>query len=100
MDSLIDYRQLVENTLNKLTEIPYAHGYIHFETIFDNESDRYLLMVLGRKNKKRIHGCIAHIDIIDGKLWIQRDGTEQGLANEFINVGIPKKSYRFGLPYT
>ncbi len=90
MDCLINYRQLVKDTLNKLTQIPYAHGSIHFETIFDSESDRYLLMVLGRKNKKRIHSCIAHIDIIDGKLWIQRDGTEQGLANEFISVGIPK----------
>ena len=90
MDSLINYRQAVKNILNKLTQIPYAHGDVHFETIFDSESDRYLLLVLGRKNKKRVHSCLAHIDIIDDKLWIQRDGTEQGLANEFINAGIPK----------
>jgi hypothetical protein len=90
MGSLINYRELVKDTLNKLTQIPYAHGSLHFETIFDSESDRYLIMVVGRRNKKRIHSCIAHIDIIDGKLWIQRDGTEQGLANELINAGIPK----------
>ena len=29
---------------------------------------QYLIMVLVRKNKKRIHSCLAHIDIIDGKL--------------------------------
>ncbi len=90
MDSLTDYRQLVKKTLTKLTEIPYAHGDLEFETIFDPESDRYLLMVLGRKNKKRVHGCLAHIDIKDGKLWIQRDGTEEGIAQEFLNAGIPK----------
>ncbi len=90
MDSLTNYRQLVREALKKLTEIPYAHGDIQFETIFDSEADRYLLMVLGRRSKKRIHSCLAHIDIIDGKLWIQRDGTEQGIAKEFIDAGIPK----------
>ncbi|MBC8183815.1 XisI protein [candidate division KSB1 bacterium] len=90
MDSLINYRQLVKNALRKLTEIPYAHGEIHFETIFDSEADRYMLMVLGRRNKKRVHSCLAHIDIIDGKLWIQRDGTEHGIAKELLDAGIPK----------
>jgi hypothetical protein len=96
MDSLKNYRQLVKNILNKLTLIPYAHGDIHFETIFDSETDKYLLIALGRKNKKRIHGCIAHIDIIDGKLWIQRDGTQSGLANEFIGAGVSKDDIVLG----
>jgi putative ABC transport system substrate-binding protein len=26
----------------------------------------------------------VHIDIIDGKVWIQRDGTEQGMAEELV----------------
>ncbi|MBN3991469.1 MAG: XisI protein [Nostoc sp. NMS2] len=30
------------------------------------------------------------IDIINDKIWIQRDGTEDGIANEFVSVGIPK----------
>ncbi len=90
MDSLTNYREIVKKALIELTKIPYAHGEIQFETIFDSETDRYLLMILGTDQKKRVHGCLAHIDIIDGKLWIQRDGTAQGIANEFIDAGIPK----------
>ena len=36
------------------------------------------------------HGCIVHIDIINGKIWIQRDGTEHGIADELTGAGIPK----------
>lgn len=37
-----------------------------------------------------MHGCLVHIDIINHKIWIQRDGTEYGIANELVNAGIPK----------
>jgi len=76
--------------LTEYTKIPYAHGDIQFETVFDRESDRYLLMILGRENERRVHGCMIHIDIINGKLWIQRDGTENGIANELVRSGVPK----------
>jgi hypothetical protein len=37
-----------------------------------------------------VHGCLVHINIINNKIWIQRDGTEYGIANELVNAGIPK----------
>jgi hypothetical protein len=30
------------------------------------------------------------VDLIGGKFWIQRDGTEEGIASEFVREGIPK----------
>ncbi|WP_372478204.1 element excision factor XisI family protein [Nostoc mirabile] len=39
---------------------------------------------------RRVHGCLIHIDIIDGKIWIQRDGTEEGVATELVKAGITK----------
>ncbi len=47
-------------------------------------------MTLGWEGEKRVHGCIIHIEIIDEKIWIQRDGTEYGIANELVAAGIPK----------
>ena len=32
-----------------------------------------------------------HLDIIDGKIWIQHDGTEIGVANELVEMGVPKE---------
>ncbi|WP_375502709.1 element excision factor XisI family protein [uncultured Nostoc sp.] len=31
---------------------------------------RYLWMDIGWDSERRIHGCLVHIDLIDGKLWI------------------------------
>jgi len=53
-------------------------------------------MIVGRDNRRRIHGCLVHIDIINGKIWIQRDGTEYGIANELVDVGVPKNRIVLG----
>lgn len=90
MDDLDSYRQLVRDIITGHTKVPYAYGDIQFETIFDSESDRYILMLVGWENGRRVHGCLIHVDIINGKLWIQRDGTEQGVGNQFVEAGVPK----------
>ncbi len=96
MDTLTTHRQLIRKILTDYAKIPYAHGNIQIETVFDSESDRYLLMIVGRDNRRRIHGCLVHIDIINGKIWIQRDGTEYGIANELVDVGVPKNRIVLG----
>ena len=96
MDTLETYRQLIRKILTEYAQIPYAHGDIQIATVFDRESDRYLLMILGRDNGKRVHGCLVHIDIINGQVWIQRDGTEYGIANELVDAGVPKNRIVLG----
>jgi len=40
---------------------------------------------------KRIFGCVLHLDIIDGKIGIQHDGTDIGIADELVALGVPKQ---------
>lgn len=96
MDQLVHYRALIQEILESHTKIPYKYGDIEFEVVFDEKRDRYLLMLLGRANKRYEHGCLIHIDIIDGKIWVQRDGTEIGVANELLEVGVPKNNIVLG----
>ncbi len=90
MGSLDEVRSIIESILIEYTKIPYAYGDIQTEAIFDRTRDRYVLMNVGWHNKRRVHGSLVHIDIIDGKLWIQRDGLEHGVATELLEAGIPK----------
>ena len=90
MDTLDTYRQIIQNVLTEYIRLQYAYGEIQNETIFDREADRYLVMSIGWQNARRIHGCLIHIDIINDKVWIQRDGTEYGIATELVAAGIPK----------
>lgn len=106
MDAITRYREIIQKVLTAHTQIPYAYGDIKTETIFAPESDHYLLVNVGWDDDRRIHGCLVHIDIIDGKVWIQRDGTEYGIANELVEAGIPKEHIVLGFqsedvrPYT
>ncbi|MBF2020024.1 MAG: XisI protein [Hydrococcus sp. C42_A2020_068] len=45
---------------------------------------------MGWEGKRRVHSCLVHLEIIDDKIWIQRDGTEDGIANDLVAAGIPK----------
>ena len=104
MDTIEHYRQLIQEILSDRTRIPFSGIDVRIETVFDREQDRYLVMMLGRepvyerpyKATRRVHGCLIHVDIIDGKIWIQRDGTEEGVATELVRAGVPKEQIVLG----
>ena len=96
METLEHYRDIIESILTEYVQIPYAYGDIRTEAVFDRSNDRYLLVNVGWDMGRRVHGSLVHIDIIDGKVWIQRDGTEDGVANELVSTGIPKDQIVLG----
>jgi hypothetical protein len=90
MDPLNTYRQAVERVLTSYTTVPYSHGELRCEAIFDRERDRYSLVTLGWNAGKRVHFVLVHIDLVGGKVWIEKDNTEDGVAAELVQAGIPK----------
>ncbi len=96
MDSLDSYRELIENVLKHYVDISYANGEIENQVLFDRTHDHYAVISLGWQHVRRIHGCLVHIDIIDGLVWIQRDETEDGIAEELEQAGIPKSRIVLG----
>jgi hypothetical protein len=106
MDILTSYRQIIQDVLLTYTRIPYAYGDVHCKPLFDREHDSYALMTLGWQGVKRIHGCLVHVEIIDDKVWIQRDDTDGGIAYQLVAAGIPKQQIVLGFhtpdvrPYT
>jgi hypothetical protein len=83
-------RDTVERTLTEYAEFLGDDGVSVCELVFDRRHDRYLLVEAGWESGHRIYGTLIHVDIEDGKLWIQHDGTEDGIADELVSAGIPK----------
>lgn len=101
MDTVRTYRQLVHQVLSEYAERSSA-AEIVTQTVFDRDSDRYQLMRNGwRREFERVYGIIVHIDIIDGKIWIQEDNTEMAFADKFVELGVPKSDIVLGFraPY-
>lgn len=89
-------RETVKNVLLKYTEPPFAEENIEIEVIFDCQRDRYLLVEVGWENNARVHHTIAHLDIINQKVWIQLDGTANGIANDLLDNGLLKNEIVLG----
>jgi len=87
------YRQYIQHLLSERAERAarqrMAPEY-EVQTVFDTQQDHYQLMYVGWRGNKRDFGCILHIDIKGGKIWIQHDGTEEGFANRLVQMGVPK----------
>ncbi|MBD2337188.1 XisI protein [Calothrix sp. FACHB-156] len=96
MDSLTQYRQIIEKVFQDYADFLQSDDAVQVELVLDKERDRYLLVETGWENGYRIYGTLLHIDVIDHKLWIQHDGTEEGIANDLVAAGIPKKQIVLG----
>ncbi|RCJ14918.1 fatty-acid oxidation protein subunit alpha [Nostoc sp. ATCC 43529] len=101
MDKLKQYRQCIQNLLSEYAAIPIANGEIESETIYDLQQDRYLVMNVGWDGNRYVHGCVLHLDIKDGKIWVQQNTTELRIAHELVAMGIPKEDIILGFqaPY-
>ena len=92
MDQLNLYRKYVQSILERHRQLdPKSEG-VETNTIFDTKNDHYQVMSVGWEDGDRIYGCLVHVDIKDGKIWIQYDGTEYSIANELMDLGVPPQS--------
>ena len=90
MDRLTCDRDLIERILSEYAALPVAYGEIDRTVVVDRANDRYLLMLVGWQNGRRVHGALIHVELSDGKFSIHDDGAEQGVAVDLLDAGIPK----------
>src|SRR5687768_14330484 len=90
MVTVSDYPKLIRQIIEDYASIPGAVGEIDTEVVIDERLGHFELMRSGWVNGRRVHGSLIHVDIRDEKIWIQHDGTEDGVANELVTAGVPK----------
>jgi hypothetical protein len=97
MDRISEYRQIIKDLLSRYAQFKPSHGDIEVRTIFDEDTDTYVLMYTGWDKHRRIYGNVLHFDIKDGKIWLQHNGTEQDVAQELLEAGVPRDAIVLGL---
>jgi hypothetical protein len=88
MDDVVRYRKIIRDLIEDFAKFKPARGDVQIETIFDEANDHYELMYAGWNGPYRIHGSVLHVDIRNGKVWIQHDGTEEGITDKLVSAGI------------
>ncbi len=95
MDKLEKYRLIIQELLQEYGDFIQDKD-IETQLIFDTVKNHYLIIDVGWKNNRWIYGCILHLDIKNGKIWLQHNGTEIDLAEELVKKGVPKSDIVIG----
>ncbi len=96
MDSLDRYREIVSRLIEEYAGYKPAYGNVRTEAVVDRDHDHYEVVQVGWSGSHRVHGSIIHIDIRDGKVWIEHNGTDARLAEELVAAGIPRSDIVLG----
>ncbi len=106
MDKIKTYAPLIESLLHQHAVFNPIGDWEEFENqvIIDKDLRHFQLMRVGwnASTSERIHHCVLHVDLKeDGKIWVQEDWTEAGIANQLAKKGVPKSDIvlAFYAPY-
>lgn len=91
MDKIETYRKYIVEIIEKYASYKPSYEDVETQIVLDKENNHYHLFNVGWSNEKRIYGCSLHIDIKNGKIWIQHNGTEFNIASELTKYGVPKE---------
>lgn len=91
MDKLDHYRKLIQDLLKAYAgQFSQANtDQLETHTVFDTAHDRYMVYRTGWWDTRRIHSATLYVRLHEGKIWIEEDGTEEGLATDLLAAGVP-----------
>ncbi|MFH7027815.1 MAG: XisI protein [Heteroscytonema crispum UTEX LB 1556] len=104
MAKLEEYREYIQRVLTDYAQRRTSRNKdneLEMQTIFDTVRDHYQLIYVGWDKGKRVYGPVMHLDIKNEKIWIQWNGTEDDIAAELMEMGVPKQDIVLGFhtPY-
>ena len=92
--SITFYQRCIKQLLSEYESLQTDQ--LSTELIFDDERKHYLVMWMGWNGHKRIHECAIHLNIVDDKIIIQWNDTEELLEDSLVSLGIPKQDIIVG----
>ena len=60
------------------------------EVVIDEERGQYILHTLGWQGNHRIWNTPLYVRLHNGKIWVESDWIEEGIAEKLLAAGVPK----------
>ncbi len=96
-EQISQYRHLICQLLLQSAHAP-ANGAVQTVPILDTERDRYQLLDIGWDEAgQRVFQPMIHVDILNGKVWIQENATDLDIAKQLVAAGVPPADIVLGL---
>ncbi len=98
MDKIKKYQDLIINYLNEYAQTikPTNLKEVENRVIADRESNSFQLVRIGWNGKQHVFNVVLHFDIINGKVWLQRNNTEREVVDTLIAQGMERQDIVLG----
>jgi XisI protein len=97
MDKVNQYQQIVCKILTQYASIKKTlTPDVKTQLLIDKEHHHYQLLSIGWHRNRFVYTISFHFDIIEGKIWIQQNNTDCLIADELVELGIPKSDIILG----
>jgi XisI protein len=94
MDRIDSYRNILQEVLKNYAADELKRGKkpdeLQTRLIMDTENDHYQVLYTGWRNDQQIFSVIFHFDIINGKIWVQRNISDYDIIEDIEQKGVPK----------
>jgi len=92
------YRQVIVQLLREQSQTLGKQGRVNQQLVIDQEHDHYLLLWVGwnHDETKREYLVLFHLDIVDGKIWVQANQTELLIEQVLVKRGVPPEDIVLG----
>jgi hypothetical protein len=96
MANIEQSRAIVKALVKQYGEFFAQDKTVDTEIIMDEQRDHYQVLQVGWEEEKRVYGCLLHLDIKNGKVWIQHNRTEFEVGEELAKLGLAKNEMVVG----
>jgi hypothetical protein len=95
LEKLDRYRQILQRVVEYHAAMPGEPEDVESIPICDPVHDNYVLMDVGSESNRRVPYIVFHLRLQNGRVRIERDGIEYGIAQDLIDAGIPEEDIVF-----
>ena len=90
MDADRKFAPIVRQVLQEIACLTPTTETLRPELVCDEAQGHFHVGEIGWEGNQRVDTILIHIDIIDGKVWLQYNGTDLRVAEELVRAGVPR----------
>ena len=91
MDQVNQFRSILRDTFTEYARLYNLRPQPGVETwlVMDEARDQFLLLSSGWSKGRRVRRIPLHARLNGGKIWVEEDWTEEGVATALLRSGVP-----------
>ena len=102
MDKITQYKKIARQLIEQYGAPDQNEGAeVQTAVVTDDQHGHYILLNLGWQDNHRTYFPYLHLDVRNGKIFVEKNHTEIAIAKELERLGVPKDDIvlAFHAPY-